>query len=154
MSPCICLLNVKNCTNWLTDLVIVWHINDFYMSKTADSSTTFQIYRLIDGVSGSAEKLLVKEDVCRPHQEDNSTSKKKQMNRLIGLSAVPINSVSTCQPWRMTRTSHLPAPKESRVCRTPKCSLASSQWPDRQLGLCGRGAGNTRQQRQLAISIK
>lgn len=122
-------------------LTFKWFLH--VMSKTADSSTTFQIYRLIDGVSGSAEKLLVKEDVCRPHQEDNSTSEKKQMNRLNGLSAVPINSVSTCQPWRMTRTSHLPGPKESRVCRTPKCSLASSQWPDRQLGWCGRGAGNT-----------
>lgn len=36
-----------------------------------------------------------------------------------------LTCVSTCQPWRMKRTSRPPAPKESQVCRTPECSLAS-----------------------------
>lgn len=76
--------------------------------------------------------------------------KTRKINQLISLSVVVgrcwLTCVSTCQPGLMKRISRPPAPKESRVCRTPKCSLASSRWPDRLLGWCGRGAGNTKEQ--------
>lgn len=81
-------------------------------------------------------------------QSVHLTKKKKlkKTPKLISLSVVGWRQtvLSTCRLWRMKQTSRPPAPKESRVCRTPKCSLASSQWPDQLWGWCGHGAGDKR----------
>lgn len=50
------------------------------------------------------------------------------------------NGEFTCRLGQTRQTCRPPAPTECPACRTPGCSLASSRWPGRRLGWCGRGA--------------